>query len=210
MRHRTIKGLGLLGLGILLNGCEGGVAVNYYDDDRPTRVVHVDHGHVCGPGCDHFYDGARYVLIRGHRHGPGCGHFLEGSRWIVVARTPSHVHVDHVCGPSCHDHYWDGGKIVVIRGRHRHGPGCGHILEGGHWMIGVARGPNHVAVEVGKGPATRVHIGADRVLRIPPPPGPIDVYVFNRSGSKWLRIAKGHKHGPGCGHVHVEGHWCLP
>lgn len=182
---RSLVGLGLVGL---LTGCEGGLAINYYEAD-PPRVVHVDHGHACGPGCDHYYDGARYVVLRGHRHGPGCGHVLDGNRWMVVVR-PGGGHVDHICGPGCHDHYWDGGKIVVIKGKHRHGPGCGHVLDGNRWVIAVSRGP-------------------DRVVRIPAPPGDAKYYVYDRRGSKWLKIKTGHVHGPKCGHVVVDGHWCL-
>ncbi len=185
--------IGVLGCVGLLVGCEGGLAVNYYEAD-PPRVVHVDHGHLCGPGCDHFYDGTRYVVLRGHRHGPGCGHFLEGSRWMVVVRTPGGGHGDHICGPGCHDHYWDGGKIVVIRDKHRHGPSCGHHFDGNHWVIAVSRD----------------RPGPDRVVRIPAPPGEAKFYVYDRRGSKWLKVAKGHTHGPKCGHVVVEGHWCNP
>ncbi len=195
-------------------GCgDGSFSFDYFDDDRPrrARVVHVDTGHHCGPGCEHFYDGGRYVVIQGHRHGPGCGHLLEGPHWIVVQRSaPVATHVEHVCSYDCHHHYWDGGRLVVIQGRHRHGPGCGHAFDGRRWLVTVSRGPDRVVVEGGRGPAARAQPGPDRVVRIPAPPGPVNVYVFDRRGSKWLRIAKGHVHGPGCGHAHVEGHWCLP
>jgi len=205
-RHKgTCIGIGFVGL--FLSGCEGGLAVNYYDE---PRVVQVSAGHVCGPGCNHYYDGARYVVLRGHRHGPGCGHFLEGSHWIVVGRAPAHVRVEHVCGPGCHDHYWDGGRMVVIQGRHRHGPGCGHALVSNHWVLAVSGGHGHGSVEVGKAPATLVHPAPQRVVRIPAPPGDVKFYVFDRRGSKWLKVSRGHVHGPHCGHVVVEGHWCLP
>lgn len=144
MVPRTIKGMVFLGLFGLLTGCQGGLAVNYYEADPPPRVVHVDRGHVCGPGC--------------------------------------------------HDHYWDGGKIVVIRDRHRHGPGCGHHFDGNHWVIAVSRD----------------RPGPDRVVRIPAPPGEAKFFVYDRRSSKWLKVSKGHTHGPKCGHVVIEGHWCNP
>lgn len=207
MIRETSVGLGLIGLAGLLSGCEGGLAVNYYDE---PRAVQVTAGHVCGPECDHYYDGARYVVVRGHHHHPGCGHILEGSHWILVGKAPASVRGAHVCGPSCHDHYWDGGKIVVIGGKHRHGPGCGHYFDGTHWVLAVSRGPDHAVVEVGKAPATRVHPAPERVVRIPAPPGDARYYVYDRSGSKWLKVKSGHVHGPKCGHVVVEGYWCLP
>ncbi len=151
------------GLALAGMGCAGGAfSFNYYDDPPPPRqvmVVQVEPGHICTPACVHYYDGARFV---------------------------------------------------VIRGKHRHGPGCGHVFDGSRWVVAVAVGPHGGAVAVERAPVARVHPAPVRVVEIPPPPGPINVFVFDRHGSKWLRIAKGHVHGPGCGHVHIEGHWCLP
>ena len=137
---RAWVGIGLLGL---LCGCQVGLAVNYYEaDPPPPRVVHVERGHICGPGCEHFYDGTRYVVLRGHHHSPGCGHYLDGN----------------------------------------------------HWVVAVSREvPGH-----------------DRVVRIPAPPGEPKFYVYDRRKAAWLKVAKGHVHGPKCGHVVVEGHWCNP
>jgi len=150
------------GLAIACVGCQGGAfSFNYYDDPPPRQVtvVQVEPGHICTPACVHYYDGARYV---------------------------------------------------VIRGRHHHGHGCGHVFDGTRWMVAVGRTPPPRVVEVHEAPVARVHPGPVRVVEIPPPPGPVNIYVFDRHGSKWLRIAKGHVHGPGCGHVHVEGRWSLP
>ncbi|MDO8630415.1 MAG: hypothetical protein Q7R41_07965 [Phycisphaerales bacterium] len=120
-------------------------------------------------------------------------------RYVVVEQG-------HVCTPACH-HYWDGGRYVVVRRGHVHGPGCGHMLTSGRWIVAIS-GPNgHVQVE--GGPAVRVHEPPVRVVRIPPPPGPVNVYVFDRRGSKWLKIRSGHVHGAGCGHIMFEGHWCI-
>ncbi len=139
--------------GLFLLGCQEGAVSFHYHDERPPpppQVVVVDRGHVCGPGCPHYWDGTRYVVVtRGHCHGPGCGHVLMDGRWVVA-----------VAGPY-------GGAVVV------HGD-----------------------------PPVRA-------VRIPPPPGPVDVYVYSRSGSKWQKIRTGHHHGPGCGHFVVEGHWCV-
>ncbi len=50
----------------------------------PVTEVHVHKGHVCAAGCDHHYDGGRWLVVgHGHRHGPGCGHVLVGGRWTV-------------------------------------------------------------------------------------------------------------------------------
>ncbi len=151
------------GLALTGMGCSGGAfSFNYYDDPPPPRqvtVVQVEPGHICTPACVHYYDGARYV---------------------------------------------------VIRGKHHHGRGCGHMFDGSRWVVAVVRTPAPRVVEVHEAPAARVHPGPVRVVEIPPPPGPVNIYVFDRRGTKWLRIAKGHVHGPGCGHVHVEGHWCMP
>jgi hypothetical protein len=67
-------------------------------EPRPVREVHVVQpapvaevhihaaSHVCTPGCGHYYDGAKFVVIQsGHRHGPGCGHSFNGKHWIIVA-----------------------------------------------------------------------------------------------------------------------------
>ncbi len=203
-RHWKGTGFVVLVVAAAVGGCQGPVAFNYYDQDPsppPPRYVVVEQGHVCGPGCHHYWDGGRYVVVkRGHVHGPGCGHFLHDGRWIISASIGGgHIDVDarHVCGPGC-SHYWDGGRYVVVE-RHRHGPGCGHVLNGGKWIV----------VSAGRGPAVRVHEPPARVVRIPAPPGPVNAFVFDRRGSKWIRVKGKHVHGPGCGHVIVEGHWCL-
>jgi len=137
-------------------GCEsGGLAFNYYDNDPPRRYVHVDHGHICGPGCAHYWSGDRYVVIRDHVHGPGCGHVLTEGRWIVYHSGPTHVHVqtpspgvrvhepprrvvtvEHVHGPKCGCAYdRRGSKWLVVGKDHVHGPGCGHFYIEGRWTI---------------------------------------------------------------------------
>jgi len=151
-------GLVLIGLGCT----SGALSVNYYDDPPPPRhvtVVEVAPEHVCTPSCAHYYDGARYI---------------------------------------------------VIREKHHHGPGCGHHYDGRCWVIGASKSRGPDVVEVHKAPATRVHPPPARVVQVPPRPGPANVYVLDRRGSKWVKIAKGHVHGPECGHVHFEGHWCMP
>jgi len=120
-------------------------------------------------------------------------------RYIVVEQG-------HVCTPACH-HYWDGAHYVVVRRGHVHGPGCGHVLTSGRWIV-VAAGPaGHV--RPAPVPVARVHPAPVRVVEIPPPPGPVNVYVFDRRGSKWLKLRAGHVHGPGCGHIYVEGRWSI-
>jgi hypothetical protein len=149
-----------------LSGCEsGGLAFHYYDDDRPSRTyVHVEHGHVCGPACAHYWSGDRYVVIRDHVHGPGCGHVLLEGRWVVRrVHGPTHVHVErppvvhvtppppavrvhegprkivaveHVHGPRCGCAYdRRGSKWVIVGHDHVHGPGCGHVYIEGRWSV---------------------------------------------------------------------------
>jgi hypothetical protein len=162
MFKRLCSFVSATGLAFVGMGCsEGAFSFNYSENEPPRHVtvVQVEQGHVCTPACAHYYDGARYV---------------------------------------------------VIRGRHHHGPGCGHVFEGSRWVIVVAKGRDTGVVEVHKAPATRVHPTHTRVVEVAPCPGPVHLYVFDRHGSKWLKVAKGHSHGPGCGHVHVEGRWSLP
>ena len=115
------------------------------------------------------------------------------------------VEQGHVCTPAC-AHYWDGGRYVVVTRGHRHGPGCGHVLMDGRWAIAVSGPHGGAVVAHGRGPVAAPPV---RAVRIPPPPGAVDLYVYSRSGSKWQKIRVGHHHGQGCGHILVEGHWCI-
>jgi hypothetical protein len=145
------------GLAVGLGGCRiSSFHVSAYDDDPPpVQRVYLPEGHVCGQHCeDHYYDGARVVVLSGHRHGPGCGHDWDGYRWIVIRKgkvkhvhnqppvyrvhevpqkvvTVGHVHSDH-CGCAYHPHQktW-----IVIENGHRHGPDCGHVFVEGRWTI---------------------------------------------------------------------------
>jgi hypothetical protein len=148
------KLVGLCGAAGLLAGCEGGVAVNYYDSPPRHRVVHVDHGHICSHTCHHYWSGGEFVIVRGHRHGPGCGHTLHEGRWIVVRRTPEvRTHADspdvHIHRDSPDVHIHRGAPDVQVHRRvhpgptrvtpveHIHGPGCGHVYDraGSKWVI---------------------------------------------------------------------------
>ena len=120
-----------------------------------------------------------------------------------------HVEAAHVCTPACAHYYHEGRYIVVQRGHH-HGPGCGHVFEGSRWVISVSKGRGPDVVEVHGAPPARVHPAPVRVVHIPPPPGAVNAYVYDRRGSKWLMVSGRHVHGPQCGHIHVEGHWCVP
>jgi len=110
----------------------------------------------------------------------------------------------HICTPGC-PHYYHEGQYVVVKRGHHHGPGCGHVFDGRRWMVAVATPSGHVHVE-----SAKVHPPPARAVRIPPPPGHANAYVYDRRGSKWLKVSGKHVHGPHCGHVHVEGHWCMP
>lgn len=77
------------------------------------------------------------------------------TRVVHVHKEPVHVHRRsvHVCRRGDHDCYWDGAKVVVIP-RHRHGPNCGHLWNGKHWVV------------VKKAKVRRAHRPPARVTRI--------------------------------------------
>ena len=185
-------------VGILVAGCNGGSLSFAYHDHEPAHPRHVDRVHVCTPDCHHHYhDGTRLVVLKGHRHGPGCGHVWTGKRWVVARKVPTR-HVRHVCTPDCHHHYHDGTKVVVLKG-HRHGPGCGHKWNGKHW-VRVAQRPAYPPRAV---PTPR------RVPRAVPAPTPVHNRVYDRATGKWVAIHPNHVHGRGCGHVYINGRWCI-
>ncbi len=113
--------------------------------------------------------------------GTGChGSFVyydDGHTTTKRRVQRGHVHVK-----TCHDCYYDGPRLIVLTG-HRHGPGCGHVWNGRHWV--VAR----------KAPAKKR----------------VGVYTKGHSDRYWngkkYVIIKGHRHGPGCGHVWNGKHW---
>jgi hypothetical protein len=100
------------------------------------------------------------------------------------ART-RHVHRTHVCTEACHHHYYNGTRVVVLDG-HRHGPGCGHLWNGTHWII-VRDTPSHARV---------AHICTQAC------------HHHYHDGTR-LVVLKGHRHGPGCGHVWSGRHWVV-
>lgn len=73
---------------------------------------------------------------------------------VRVHKHTRHVHEHRrVCTRDCHDCYWDGTQVVIIEG-HRHGPGCGHVWDGKHWVV------------VKKAKAKRAYPPAAKVTRI--------------------------------------------
>ena len=54
----------------------------------------------------------------------GCVVSSDGE---AVAVAPGHV-----CVGDC-DHYYHGGRYYYAH--HRHGPGCGHVLRNGVWVV---------------------------------------------------------------------------
>lgn len=103
---------------------------------EPVRADPAPDSHDCHDGCDHHWDGVRFVVVAGHRHGHGCGHERHGNRWVVarvVAPARSDLDDSHSCHDDC-DHHWDGVRFVVLTG-HRHGHGCGHERHGNRWVV---------------------------------------------------------------------------
>ncbi len=135
-------------------------------------------------------------------------------------RGPSRHHVTrvaHVCTHGCHHHYYNGSRLVVLRSGHRHGPGCGHHWSGTYWVVRrgspvrYAHTPNPVVVR-----KSRAHPRKAVVVRKARPSKTVVIgkapgrhYVYDRRGTKWVKIHKGHVHGPSCGHIHVEGRWSI-
>ncbi len=116
------------------------------------------------------------------------------------------IDVGHICTEGCLDHYYNGSEVVVLRG-HRHGYGCGHQWNSSYWV--VVSQPQHydnVQVEV----APRRHNVTPRV-HVPTTHrhGPACGCVYNRAGSKWVKVSGGHIHGLGCGHVLHNGRWSV-
>lgn len=84
-------------------------------------------------GCDgshmsfHYHDDDRPVVERRVVRQP-----------VVVERTVV-VPSGHICNHHC-DHYYDGAVYFRVSKGHVHGPGCGHDLVSGRWVvIGKAR-----------------------------------------------------------------------
>ncbi len=187
-------------MGLASCGCERlNVALNYHEP-RPVYRSHIDVGHICTDGClDHYYNGSEVVVLRGHRHGHGCGHYWDGSHWgVTVSR--GHAPAVHVCGPRCHNHFWNGSRLVVLGSGHHHNDSCGHQWDGRHWVV-VSRTRHHNDVHVDVAP--RVHVTTTHHH------GPACGCVYDRSGSKWVKVSAGHIHGAGCGHVHRDGRWSV-
>jgi len=90
---------------------------------------------------------------------------------------------DHRCDSTCRYHAYDGTRFVYVRD-HRHGPGCGHALINGRWMIARAQ----------SGPAPHV---CDRNC---------DNHYYDDGR---LIVLKDHHHGPNCGHRWDGTHWVL-
>jgi hypothetical protein len=130
-----------------LAGCRlTGFALSAHEDPPPPQYVVVEEGHICGPYChDHYWDGARVVVVRGHRHGPGCGHEWDGHYWVAVGKARvTHVHeaprkvvkMTHVHDVHCGCVYHPYQRTwVVVEPQHVHGPGCGHVYVEGRWTI---------------------------------------------------------------------------
>ena len=107
------------------------------------------------------------------------------------------VGAGHICNHDCHDHYWDGGRIVVLKSGHRHHRGCGHVWDGSHWVVGGS-------------PAIRVHRGPQRVSKAVHVHSAACGCAWDRRERVWVSLQRGHTHGRNCGHIYINGKWCLP
>ncbi len=124
-------------------------------------------------------------------HGGAFSFNFHDSRPVRVKHV--HTRARHVCTHDCHDCYWDGDRVVFIKG-HRHHANCGHRWNGRDWVVvrSNARPVSPKVVRVHK--AKHVH-------------GPACGCAYDRHSHKWVKVRKGHRHRPGCGHVYVDGRW---
>lgn len=136
------------------------------------------------------------------RLGPAIGLALAGCSFSysehrhydppqVVARP---VVVEHVHSRSC-GHCYDDGQWIVIEAHHHHGPGCGHEFNGHHWIVVRSNRPAPRPVP-------------QRVVRVEHDHHDAHCGCVH-DGRAWIQIDIGHVHGPGCGHVYIEGRWSI-
>ncbi len=109
--------------------------------------------------------------------------------------TRLHLPTTHICTHNCHDHYWDGGRVVVLS-RHRHGPNCGHYWDGSYWLSGSSSRK------------ARVH-GSPKIVKVKHRHSAHCGCAYDGHSRKWIKVRKGHIHGPGCGHRHKNGRWTI-
>jgi hypothetical protein len=174
----------ILAMGLPLFGC----ILHAHRHPRHGEPVVVDHVHT--DHCGHYYWRGRWYYAERHAHGPGCGHTWVQERWTYIEDDGDrdgevrHVVVDrgHVCSDPC-DHYCDDdGRWIVVRG-HRHGPGCGHHLVSGRWVV-----TRVVVLDHGH----RCHDRCDHYWH----------------GGRW-HVIRGHAHRHGCGHHWDGARWVV-
>lgn len=108
----------------------------------------------------------------------GCDDRDDEVRVVQVSRT-------HVCDVDCHEHYVRDGRVVVIE-KHRHGPGCGHEWDGGHWVVYTS---------------TRRPIRATHVCTL--------TCRHYYDGGRVVQLGTTHRHTAGCGHVYDGQRWVI-
>ncbi len=129
---------------------------------------------------------------------PGCR--IEGISFSAYDHHPPvrvrrvHVDVSHVCTRDCRSHYWNGNRVVVLN-EHRHGPHCGHLWSGTHWVVRKAR-IRAVHYDHGAGHVTHVH-------------GPSCGHVYHPRSHRWIVVGKSHRHHRGCGHYFADARWSI-
>ena len=149
MMSRSVWLISLASVVVICAGCRlRSISFSHYED-RPVRVTHVHTAprHICTHDChEHYWDGARLVVITGgHHHGATCGHVWNGTHWVVVRKARvSRVHVvprkvvrvQHVHGSACGCAFdRRGHKWIKLRKGHVHRRGCGHVHVEGRWTI---------------------------------------------------------------------------
>lgn len=103
------------------------------------------------------------------------------------------VRVSHKCGADCNEHFWDGDILKVEKG-HRHAVDCGHYWNGDRWVPVIKHFGRH-------------NRGAMRVSWPSHRHNTRCGCAYQRHTNSWLKVNKGHIHGPGCGHDFVDGRW---
>lgn len=69
---------------------------------------------------------------------------------------------------------------------------------------------DHPDVVISKAPATRVHEPPARVRKAAHVHGATCGCAWDRRERVWVVLEEGHVHGRNCGHININGKWCLP
>ena len=183
MRLHRMATLAVAALVSAAAGCSGNFGF-HYSEHRSRPVAHR----------------TVYVDIDRCAHTRHCGHYHDGHIWVAVAH--GHVH-SATCG-----HHYNGTHWVVVRAtptRTVHGhttPVRVHTTP-----VRVHKTPTRTTTHVGRGPARGRSPRKVKTLHVEHVHGASCGCAW--SHGSWIRVAHGHVHRRGCGHVYVSGRWSV-